>query len=100
MKVGPQAQAGNLGQSHNGPLTGKNANILYWTRLLRSVVESLQHNNRILDYSVKIYDIEILSYDINCHNIPDDSELICLENIVMVSFSCYPNFLQTAKIFL
>ena len=52
MKVGPQAQAGNLGQSHNGPLTGKNANILYWWRLLRSV-ESLQHNNRILDIQSK-----------------------------------------------
>ena len=97
MEVGPQA--GNLGQGHNGPLTGKNANILYWWRLLRSV-ESLQHNNRILEHSVKIYDIEIQSYDINCHNILNDFELICLENIVMVSFSCYPNFLQTAKIFL
>ena len=50
MEVGPQA--GNLGQSHNGPLTGKNANILYWWRLLRSV-ESLQHNNRILDIQSK-----------------------------------------------
>ena len=50
MEVGPQA--GNLGQGHNGPLTGKNANILYWWRLLRSV-ESLQHNNRILDIQSK-----------------------------------------------
>ena len=96
MEVGPQA--GNLGQGHNGPLTGKNANILYWWRVLRSMVESLQQSH--FRHSVKIYDIEIQSYDINCHNIPDDSELICLENIVMVSFSCYPNFLQTAKIFL
>ena len=51
MEVGPQA--GNLGQGHNGPLTGKNANILYWWRLLRSVVESLQHNNRIVDIQSK-----------------------------------------------
>ena len=50
MEVGPQA--GNLGQGHNGPLTGKNANILYWWRLLRSV-ESLQHNNRIVDIQSK-----------------------------------------------
>lgn len=50
MEVGPQA--GNLGQGHNGPLTGKNANILYWWRLLIAV-ESLQHNNRIVDIQSK-----------------------------------------------
>ena len=64
------------------------------------MVESLQHNNRILDIQSKFTILKFYLYDINCHNIPDDSELICLENIVMVSFSCYPNFLQTAKIFL
>ena len=50
MEVGPQA--GNLGQGHNGPLTGKNANILYWWRLLIAV-ESLQHNNRIVGIQSK-----------------------------------------------